>query len=177
MDASREQPLVTLTHLIYGLHALSLVAVIFLLAPVMGALLLGCPSLIAVILNYMKRSDVRGTWLESHFRWQIRTFWYGLLWVSVWARGFEATRAVTSIMPHEVGVLLLIMMLAIGMMIVSLPFGILPCAVHQQGEISRAHISDVLTCATVRIVTLWLLYRVARGWLALNHRRRMYAEI
>jgi uncharacterized membrane protein len=36
-----------------------------------------------VILNYVKRSDVRGTWLESHFRWQISTFWYGLLWVSL----------------------------------------------------------------------------------------------
>jgi len=35
------------------------------------------------VLNYVKRADVRGTWLESHFRWQIRTFWYGLLWVSL----------------------------------------------------------------------------------------------
>jgi uncharacterized membrane protein len=31
----------------------------------------------------VKQSEVRGTWLESHFRWQIRTFWYGLLWVSL----------------------------------------------------------------------------------------------
>jgi len=35
---------------------------------------------IAVILNYIKLDDVRGTWLESHFRWQLRTFWFGLLW-------------------------------------------------------------------------------------------------
>jgi len=35
---------------------------------------------IAVILNYIKRDDTRGTWLESHFRWQVRTFWFGLLW-------------------------------------------------------------------------------------------------
>ncbi|MEK7223312.1 MAG: hypothetical protein AAB156_03465 [Pseudomonadota bacterium] len=35
---------------------------------------------IAVILNYIKRDDARGTWLESHFRWQLRTFWFGLLW-------------------------------------------------------------------------------------------------
>jgi len=34
-----------------------------------------------VILNYVKRGEARGTWLESHFRWQIRTFWFGLLWV------------------------------------------------------------------------------------------------
>jgi len=35
---------------------------------------------IAVILNYIKRDDARGTWIESHFHWQIRTFWFGLLW-------------------------------------------------------------------------------------------------
>ena len=52
-------------------------------ATVVGAFLTGWPSIIAVILNYVKRGDVRGTWLESHFRWQIRTFWFGLLWVSL----------------------------------------------------------------------------------------------
>ena len=52
-------------------------------ATVVGAFLTGWPSIIAVILNYAKRSDVRGTWLESHFRWQIRTFWFGLLWVAL----------------------------------------------------------------------------------------------
>jgi len=44
----------------------------------------GCRSLIAVFLNYLKRSDVRGTWLESHFVWQIRTFWFTLLWLVVY---------------------------------------------------------------------------------------------
>ena len=38
------------------------------------------PSIIAVIINYVKRSDARGTWLESHFTWQIRTFWFAMLW-------------------------------------------------------------------------------------------------
>jgi len=47
---------------------------------VVGAFLIGWPSIIAVILNYVYRRDVRGTWLEAHFRWQIRTFWYGVLW-------------------------------------------------------------------------------------------------
>ena len=37
----------------------------------------------AVIINYVKRDDVRGTFLESHFRWQMRTFWFGLLWLAV----------------------------------------------------------------------------------------------
>jgi uncharacterized membrane protein len=75
--------LITLTHVIYGLHAVSLVTGIVTAATVVGAFLTGWPSIIGVILNYAKRSDVRGTWLESHFRWQIRTFWFGLLWVSL----------------------------------------------------------------------------------------------
>ena len=36
---------------------------------------------IEVVLNCLKRSEARGTWLESHFRRQIRTFWFGLLWI------------------------------------------------------------------------------------------------
>ena len=36
------------------------------------------------MLNYLKRGDVNGTWLESHFRWQIRTFWFTLLWLVVY---------------------------------------------------------------------------------------------
>ena len=74
---------ITLTHVIYALHAASLVAGIVGTATVVGAFLTGWPSIIAVILNYVKRREVRGTWLESHFRWQIRTFWFGLLWVAL----------------------------------------------------------------------------------------------
>jgi uncharacterized membrane protein len=72
--------LVTLTNLVYGLHAVSLVIGAFGAATVIFSFLFGWPSIIAVIINYIKRSDVRGTYLESHFRWQIRTFWYALLW-------------------------------------------------------------------------------------------------
>jgi uncharacterized membrane protein len=75
------ESLFTWTQVIYALHAFSLLIGIVGTATVIGAFLTGWPSLIAVILNYVKRGDVRGTWLESHFRWQIRTFWYGLLWV------------------------------------------------------------------------------------------------
>ena len=75
--------LVTLTHVIYGLHAFSLITGIVGAATVVGAFLTGWPSIIAVILNYVKRGEARGTWLESHFRWQIRTFWFGLLWVTL----------------------------------------------------------------------------------------------
>lgn len=76
-------PLYNWTQAIYALHAFSLLVGIFGAATVIGAFLIGWPSIIAVILNYVKRSEVRGTWLESHFQWQIRTFWYGLLWVAL----------------------------------------------------------------------------------------------
>src|SRR5687767_13352444 len=79
-DMNRQvAPLVGWTHAIYALHALSLVIGIVGAATVIGSFLIGWPSLIAVILNYVKRGEVRGTWLDSHFRWQIRTFWFGLL--------------------------------------------------------------------------------------------------
>jgi uncharacterized membrane protein len=77
------QSLLGWTHLIYALHAFSIVTAIFGAATVIGAFLIGWPSLIAVVLNYVKRGEARGTWLDSHFRWQIRTFWFGLLWVGL----------------------------------------------------------------------------------------------
>jgi uncharacterized membrane protein len=97
--------LFTWTQAIYALHALSLLTGILGAATIVGAFLIGWPSVIAVILNYVKRSEVRGTWLESHFRWQIRTFWYGLLWVSLC-------------------IIFVVMTLGIGLIIVWLPLGI-----------------------------------------------------
>lgn len=57
----------TLTHVIYGLYALSLLG-------------FGITWIVAIVLNYIKRDEARGTWLESHFTWQIRTFWWSLVW-------------------------------------------------------------------------------------------------
>ena len=122
-----DQTLINWTHLIYALHAFSLLTGILGAATIIGAFLTGWPSIIAVILNYVKRSDVRGSWLESHFRWQIRTFWWGLLWVCL-CLGF------------------IVLTLGIGIIIAWLP---------------------------LMLVALWFIYRVARGWLALNDRRPM----
>ena len=74
------ESLVTTTHVVYALHTLGLVIGAFGTATIIGTFLFGWPSIIAVIINYVKRSDVRGTWLESHFSWQIRTFWWAMLW-------------------------------------------------------------------------------------------------
>jgi len=56
----------TLTTVIYALYAASL--------------FIGITAIVAIVLNYIKRDEAQGTWLESHFTWQIRTFWWGLLW-------------------------------------------------------------------------------------------------
>jgi uncharacterized membrane protein len=80
MTVEANASLVKLTHIVYALHALGLALGAFGAASVLGSFLFGWPSIIAVIINYVKRSDVRGTWLESHFRWQIRTFWFALIW-------------------------------------------------------------------------------------------------
>jgi uncharacterized membrane protein len=124
-----DDSLVRWTHVIYALHAFSLLTGILGVATVFGAFLTGWPSIIAVILNYVKRSDVRGTWLESHFRWQIRTFWFGLLWVALCGLFIVAT-------------------LGIGILLAWLPLG---------------------------VVSLWFIYRIARGWMALNDRKPMYS--
>lgn len=61
----------TLSTVIYALYALSL--------------FFGVTAIVAIVLNYIKREEVQGTWLESHFSWQIRTFWWGLVWLVVGA--------------------------------------------------------------------------------------------
>ena len=100
------QSLYDWTQIIYGLHALSLLTGILGAATVIGAFLIGWPSIIAVIMNYIKRSEASGTWLESHFRWQIRTFWYGALWAALCG-------------------IFVVLTLGIGLLFVWLPLGLL----------------------------------------------------
>ncbi|MDN5752545.1 MAG: hypothetical protein L0H15_04580 [Nitrosospira sp.] len=75
--------LVRLTHIIYLLHGFSVLMGMLGPALIITTFLTGWPSIIAVIINYVKRADVRGTYLDSHFGWQIRTFWYTLLWLVI----------------------------------------------------------------------------------------------
>ncbi|MGY8848320.1 MAG: DUF4870 family protein [Burkholderiales bacterium] len=73
--------LVLLTNIIYALHALSVIMGLIGSAFVITAFLTGWPSIIAIIINYTKRNAVRDTYLDSHFNWQIRTFWFAFLWM------------------------------------------------------------------------------------------------
>lgn len=120
---SPRDSLVTVAHIVYLLHTLSLLLCATSLLTIMGAFVFGIPSLVAVILNYANQHDARGTFLESHFRWQIRTFWFAALLVLA-----------TLFLILTILGIPLAWLLAIGS-------------------------------------GLWVIYRIARGWLALAGRR------
>jgi uncharacterized membrane protein len=118
---------VTIANIVYALHSLAIVIGIVGAATVVGSFVGSVPSIAAVVLNYVKRGDARGTWVESHYRWQIRTFWFALLWFCVgWMFIFTFVGAL-------VGIPILI------------------------------------------ALTVWLIYRIARGWVRLGDQRPMYS--
>lgn len=79
-ERSSESALLTYTHVIYGLHALSVLIGVISAATIVGSFVFSVPSIVAVMMNYLRRSEAQGSWLDAHFTWQIRTFWYALLW-------------------------------------------------------------------------------------------------
>ena len=109
-DDGRLRSAKMLTALVYGLQAV--------------AFFLGITAVIAVIINYVKRGDVRGTWIESHFRWQIRTFWFSLLWLVV----------------------------------------------------GTATVFVLVGYAILLADTIWVIYRIVKGWLRLNDHKPMYQD-
>ncbi len=111
-ETSPSKKEIDLTHIIYALMAISFVT---------G----GLGSIAAIIVNYVKIDDIKGTWLESHFRWQMRTFWWGLLW----------------------GVLSMLLMLV------------------------------VIGFFTMIALVIWLIYRIAKGWIRLNDGKAMGVKV
>jgi uncharacterized membrane protein len=129
--ASDRAPLpsvLTVANLVYARHAFAIVVGIAGSATIVGSFLMSLPSIAAVILNYLKRSDARGTWVESHYRWQIRTFWYSIFWMLL------------------AGVLFVTL--------VGIPFAF----------------------AIVGVLSIWLAYRIGKGWLRLRDARPMYQD-
>ena len=108
-----EAQLAELKKYAFSVYILQALYFVLLITPVIG-----------VIINYVKEDDVRGSWLETHFRWQKATFWYGLLWSFLG--------------------------------LITLPF--------------------LVGYAVLAGVTLWLIYRIARGWIYLVDSKRMYPE-
>jgi uncharacterized membrane protein len=74
---------ITIANVVYALHALAIAVGIAGSATVIGSFVGSVPSIVAVILNYAKRGEARGTWADSHYRWQIRTFWFALAWFAL----------------------------------------------------------------------------------------------
>lgn len=109
-ESARMQSLERMTLVIYALQAASFVFGVTLIA--------------AVIVNYIKIDDVRGSWLESHFRWQIRTFWFTLLWLAL-------------------GCLLFLIVIGYFILIAA---------------------------------GIWLIYRIAKGWVFFSEKKPMYAS-
>ena len=124
LDAGQpSENMVTVTHLVYALHAFAVFSAVVGSATIIFSFVASLPSIAAVVLNYWNQNAVRGTWLESHFRWQIRTFWFAVMWIAV-----SVLMALTLIgVPLALGALLL--------------------------------------------ASLWILYRVVRGWWGLIQRR------
>ena len=117
---------VTIANIVYALHSLAIVIGIVGAATVVGSFVGSVPSIAAVVLNYVKRGDARGTWVESHYRWQIRTFWFALLWFCV------------------------------GWMFI------------------LTFIGAIVGIPILIALTVWLIYRIARGWMRLGDQRAMY---
>jgi uncharacterized membrane protein len=116
----------TVANVVYALHTLAIVVGVIGTATVIGSFLWSIPSILAVILNYAKRSEAYGTWLESHYRWQIRTFWFAAFWVCA-----------------AFVLIVTIILIPIAWMIMA-------------------------------ATSIWLIYRIARGWLRLRDRLPMY---
>ena len=100
----------------------TIATIVYLLQAV--SFLLSFTYIIAVIVNYVKKTDVAGTWLESHFKWQIRTFWYSILW-------------------SILGLISIYFIIGIPILIAN---------------------------------TIWVIYRIIKGWLRLNDGKKMYSK-
>jgi uncharacterized membrane protein len=83
-----DESLLSYTHVMYALHSLAVLIGVTTFHTIIGSFIGSLPSIVAVIMNYVRRSATRGTFLESHFRWQLRTFWFAVLWTCVAALAF-----------------------------------------------------------------------------------------
>ena len=109
-STEQEKSAKNVTTIIYALYAASF--------------LIGITAIVAIVMNYIKKEDVAGTFLESHFRWQIRTFWFGMLWGMLGVNTF---------------------VLVIGWFVLI-------------------------------VNGIWIIYRIAKGWLRLNDNKPMYVS-
>ena len=112
---------------------------------------LGITWIAAVILAYVKQDDAKGTWVESHLRWQIRTFWYGLLWFGLAVAGWFATAMLGGLLGLVSG-----RTDAVGW-----------------GAAGGAAFGIAVGIVIGVVSTIWVIYRIVKGWLRLAERREV----
>ena len=83
--ATPSSSLISTTLLVYALFGVAAVTGLVSSGFPLIAPLTGVVGIVAIILAYVKQGEARGTWLESHYRWLIRTFWVSLLWGAIGA--------------------------------------------------------------------------------------------
>lgn len=129
--SATERRLVLYNHITYGLYIISFFTA-------------GLLFVVPIILNYLFRPGARGTWLESHFSWQIHTFWFSII------------------------------IALIGGFFILLSFGGYGFAFFAELAHKLVGISTLLLFLGIGIVVFaiaWHLYRIVRGWIALADRR------
>jgi uncharacterized membrane protein len=147
METPASHPQTGYVHVMYTLHALSGLMGVTSGATIVGAFVFGLPSIIAIIMNYVRRDSVRGSWLESHFLWQSRTFW---------------SAVVIGLALYVVGFVLISMGL-LGLASTPVTGG--AGALGAGAAFGGAFLTLVFGAV---IAGIWILYRVIRGWMALS---------
>jgi uncharacterized membrane protein len=153
MEMNTTHPMTGYVHGMYALHAVAGLIGITSGATIIGAFVFGLPSIIAIIMNYARRAEARGSWLDSHFEWQRRTFWTAvIIGFSIFALAFLLSiLGVVSLASTPVtgGAGAAGAGAAFGGAWLALAFGAL-------------------------LAGVWILYRVIRGWMALGNGQVMY---
>lgn len=130
MSDNKRRSLITFNHITYFLYVISYFTA-------------GLLWIVPIVMNYMKRHDAEGSWLATHFDWQIKTFWYSIVWfclgiiIIVFALGGVGVSVLADSGNIAIGSVLLA---AVGLLIMTFTF-------------------------------IWHLYRVIRGWIALTDNR------
>ena len=115
------QPPVNAATAVYVLFAIAVIGALVAHGLIVFAPFVGIAGIVGVIIAYVKRDDARGTWVESHLTWLIRTFWWSFLW-------------------NCIGWLILF---TLGLVLIGIPIAI----------------------AIWVITTIWVIYRLIRGYL------------
>lgn len=129
-DTPVDNRLININHLTYFLYICSYFTV--------GLLLI-----VPIVINYQKRHHATGTWLATHFDWQIKTFWYGLIYGMVGS----------------------------GLILLSFVTGFISLLSQSFGGGITAGFLFIVGLLLLGFTILWHLYRIVKGWIALSNHK------